>query len=110
MHGLRIRSVFAACTATLFFWLGSSPANAQPFGLSTPPASKISAPSPLSCPGGRYVFGQISDSAKDQFMLDTVTGRLWRVSESGKIGTHLKPVPYCDEKGDCAPFPPGLPQ
>lgn len=33
----------------------------------------------LSAEGGRYVFGQISDARRDQFMLDTATGRLWRV-------------------------------
>lgn len=31
----------------------------------------------LSAPGGRYVFGQVSEYAKDQYLLDTQTGRLW---------------------------------
>lgn len=33
----------------------------------------------LSSEGGRYVFGQVSDARRDQYMLDTKTGRLWRV-------------------------------
>lgn len=41
------------------------------------------APSPvnpmLGSPGGRFVFGQISDARRDQFMVDTQTGRLWQV-------------------------------
>lgn len=48
----------------------------------------------MSSNNGRYVFGQISDTDKDRFMLDTITGRLWWVTESGKIGMYLKPVPY----------------
>jgi len=34
----------------------------------------------LSASGGRYVFGQISSFRRDQFLLDTQTGRLWIVS------------------------------
>jgi hypothetical protein len=79
---------------------------AQPLGLSSPAAPKESSTSTLSSPQGRYVFGQVSESSKDQFMLDTLTGMLWRITESGKIGVHLKAVPYCDEKGDCSPLPP----
>lgn len=42
---------------------------------STPPQQKA-----LSSPDAnqRYVFGQISENRKDQFLLDTKTGRLWR--------------------------------
>lgn len=32
----------------------------------------------LSTESGRYVFGQISDYAKHQYMLDTKTGALWQ--------------------------------
>jgi hypothetical protein len=28
---------------------------------------------------GRFVFKQISDNRRDQFMIDTATGRLWNV-------------------------------
>jgi hypothetical protein len=39
----------------------------------TPPQQKTLAGS------GRYVFGQISEFRADQYMLDTQTGRLWRI-------------------------------
>lgn len=59
----------------------------------------------LSTEGGRFVFGQVSDSAKDQFMLDTRTGRLWRIGHSGKVGIFLKPVPYQSKSGECTVLP-----
>lgn len=34
----------------------------------------------LSASGGRYVLGQISSFRRDQFMLDTQTGRVWTLS------------------------------
>lgn len=33
----------------------------------------------LSAPGGRFVFGQVSQYARHQYMLDVQTGRLWRL-------------------------------
>lgn len=33
----------------------------------------------LASPNGRYVFGQISDYRRDQYMLDTATGKLWKI-------------------------------
>ncbi|RLB30455.1 MAG: hypothetical protein DRH20_16650, partial [Deltaproteobacteria bacterium] len=59
----------------------------------------------LATGGGRFVFGQISESAKDQYMLDTRTGRLWRIGHSGKIGVFLKPIPYRSESGECNVLP-----
>lgn len=59
----------------------------------------------LNSENGRFAFGQISDSSKDKFMLDTWTGRLWRITESGGIGLYLTPVPYRIEKGEYAPIP-----
>lgn len=35
----------------------------------------------LSSDGGRYVFGQVSEYRRDQFMLDTKTGQLWQIAE-----------------------------
>lgn len=60
----------------------------------------------LSSPGGRYVFGQISQARRDQYMLDTQTGRLWQIVQStykredGSEGTFesLQSIPY-DQKG-----------
>ena len=54
---------------------------------------------------GRYVFGQISDSSKDQFMLDTVTGRLWRIAETGEIGMFLRAIPYRNDEGEISHVP-----
>ncbi|MBW1997561.1 MAG: hypothetical protein JRJ29_06295 [Deltaproteobacteria bacterium] len=59
----------------------------------------------LGCAGGRYVFGQISDSSKDQFMLDTLTGRLWGIAKSGEVGLFLRAIPYKTEKGDYSLVP-----
>ena len=54
---------------------------------------------------GRFVFGQISDSSKDQFMLDTVTGRLWRIAETGEIGTFLRAIPYRNDERELSHVP-----
>ncbi len=99
----RIRAALVlAVAAGLLGWTAEA-VQAQPLGLGQP------APEPehgvLAAPAGRYVFGQISDSSKDQFMLDTHTGRLWRMSESGTIGIYLKSVPFRSEAGEYAPLP-----
>jgi len=68
----------------------------------------------LSAAGGRYVFGQISESRRDQYMLDTQTGRLWvqaciaSSKEDPKqcAQTGLVPVSFTDGKGDLAGFAP----
>ena len=54
---------------------------------------------------GRFVFGQISGSSKDQFMLDTQTGRIWRIAESGEVGLFLRVVPYKTSDGEYSPVP-----
>lgn len=33
----------------------------------------------VGVPGGRFAFGQISDFRRDQYMLDTQTGRMWQI-------------------------------
>ena len=80
-------------------------ANAQ-FGVS-PTQVTMDKGKVLSAAGGRFVFGQISESGKDQFMLDTLTGRLWRIAESSDIGMHLRPIPYRGEDGKYFPTPDG---
>jgi hypothetical protein len=90
----------------LVFCLGIfGEANAQ-FGVS-PTQVVMDKGKVLSAAGGRFVFGQISDSGKDQFMLDTLTGRLWRIGESSDVGMHLKPIPYRIEDGKYSPVPDG---
>ena len=59
----------------------------------------------LSSAGGRFVFGQISDSSKDQFMLDTFSGRLWRISKSGRVGIFLESVQYRVGEGKYSSLP-----
>ena len=48
----------------------------------------------LSAEGGRFVFGQISDMARHQYMLDTKTGRLWVVVADASGSPCLQAVPY----------------
>lgn len=60
----------------------------------------------LSSANGRYVFGQVSVARRDQFMLDTQTGRLWQIvqssykKEDGTEGKYeiLQSIPY-DQQG-----------
>lgn len=82
----------------------AAPVFAQ-FGITSPPPQIPPSGKVLSSTGGRYVFGQISDSSKDQFMLDTHTGRLWRIGESSDVGTHLRSIPYRDEQGKVSSSP-----
>jgi len=89
---------------SLLVLLGATTVCAQPFGLGSPQL-RPSQNKILSSENGRFVFGQASNSSKDQFMLDTVTGRLWRIAETGKIGIFLKSVPYLNEKGERSVFP-----
>lgn len=71
----------------------------------TPPQQKV-----LASSNGRFVFGQISEYRRDQYMLDTQTGRLWAIvvrkaknpdgSEVPGDGfSILDPVPYSDFDG-----------
>jgi len=88
----------------VFIFFGSNDAFAQ-FGMGQPQIQQKAAPGSLSASGGRYVFGQISDSDKDKFMLDTKTGRLWQIAESGEVGIFLREVPYRIGDGDYKPLP-----
>lgn len=72
---------------------------AQPIGLKQSPSVQKQKTDILGTTGGRYLFGQLSDSSKDQFMLDSLTGRLWRICESGEVGPYLNPVPYRGKDG-----------
>jgi len=103
MHFFKITSVFVLFLALSLGILGE--ANAQ-FGVS-PTQVAMDKGKVLSAAGGRFVFGQISDSGKDQFMLDTLTGRLWRIGESSDAGMHLRPIPYRNEDGKYSPVPDG---
>lgn len=75
-----------------------------------------SAPKVLSASGGRYVFGQISDFRRDQYMLDTQTGRLWKLTirkTKSADGTDLEfefldHIPYSAESYGATPPPPPM--
>lgn len=61
-----------------------------------PPANKS-----LTAENGRYVYGQISELRRDQYMLDTKTGRLWNlnvivkgIGEDRKESYVLSPILY----------------
>ncbi len=57
--------------------------------------------------GGRFVFGQINEFNADQYMLDTQTGRLWRLVDTADGGgSVLEPVPYALPDGRSQLLPP----
>lgn len=56
---------------------------------------------------GRYVFGQINEYNADQYMIDTQTGRLWRLVDTVDGGASvLEPVPYLLPAGGTQATPP----
>ena len=62
---------------------------------------------PAVLAGGRYVFGQINEYNADQYMLDTQTGRLWRLVDTADgSGSILEPVPYAMPDGRSQLLPP----
>ncbi len=79
--------------------------SAQTFGLLSQKGGQKPQKQILSSPGGKFVFGQPSDSNKDLYMLDTTTGRLWKISERGDIGIFLENIPYCNSEGKCSSTP-----
>jgi hypothetical protein len=98
------RDVILAILVAVVAVFITATASAQ-FGLGSQASPTVSTGGILGCSGGRFVFGQISDSSKDQYMLDTQTGRLWRIGESSDVGTHLRAIPYKDENGKAFPSP-----
>lgn len=56
------------------------------------PIFSFSATGVLNSDSGRYVFGQISDTRKDQYLLDTKTGKLWNMLVDEKGNSYLYPV------------------
>ena len=88
------RTLFMGLAIMLTLLFASAQLWAQPLGILSQEPQKTPRRGTLCSESGRFVFGQISDSSKDQFMLDTQTGRLWRISETGRIGLFLQTVPY----------------
>ena len=77
------------------------------FGITQQQSPEASDQVCLSSASGRFVFGQVSRSSKDKFMLDTHTGRLWQIAESGDVGLYLREVPYRVDK-EYSPLPKAL--
>jgi hypothetical protein len=94
----------------LFVFMFFSPLSVDAqFGFQQPPVMQQSHQTVLSSAQGRFAFGQVSDSSDDKFMLDTLTGRLWRLGKRTDIGLCLTPVPYRSEDGECSPLPELIP-
>jgi hypothetical protein len=94
----------------LFVFLFFSPLSVDAqFGFQQQPVMQQSHQAVLSSAQGRFAFGQVSDSSEDKFMLDTLTGRLWRLGKRTDIGLCLTPVPYRSEDGECSPLPEPIP-
>ena len=94
---------FGVLLTFLLFCPGKS--GAQPLGIMSQGPKPEPRHEVLSSNNGRFVFGQISDSSKDQFMLDTLTGRLWQIAESGDVGLYLREVPYRTGRNTYSPVP-----
>lgn len=95
-----------AVLIALFLFLFFSPLSVDAqFGFTPQQVLQKSQQAVLSTAQGRFAFGQISDSSEDKFMLDTFTGRLWRLGKRTDIGLCLTPVPYRSEDGECSAMP-----
>ena len=99
------RALFMGLAIMLTLLFASAQLWAQPLGIMSQQPQKTPHKGTLCSDSGRFVFGQISDSSKDQFMLDTQTGRLWRISETGRIGLFLQTVPYKSLDGEYRDLP-----
>jgi hypothetical protein len=44
--------------------------------------------------GGRFVMGQLTNMRRDQYLLDTKTGRIWAVAMDPQGATEMMPIPY----------------
>jgi len=53
----------------------------------------------LKYENGRFIFGQISKMRRDQYMLDTYSGRTWQIVADKNDLISLSPVPYYLIKG-----------
>jgi nitrate/nitrite transporter NarK len=102
-------SVIAILTAFFVLLLFSPVSVDAQFGFQPQQVPEKSHQAVLSTAQGRFAFGQVSDSSDDKFMLDTFTGRLWRLSKRTDIGLCLTAVPYRSEDGECSPLPDNIP-
>jgi len=54
----------------------------------------------LKYENGRFIFGQISEMRRDQYMLDTYSGRTWQIVVDKDGLKSLSPIPYYLIKGN----------
>lgn len=99
----------AAIVTTLMVLISSTAFAQEPVKVK-PPANKL-----LTTENGRYIFGQISEMRRDQYMLDTKTGKLWNIvvatvgdGESKQEVMILQPVLYKHQDGKWFPEPDDL--
>lgn len=59
----------------------------------------------LANANGRYVFGQVSEFRRDQYLLDTQTGRLWVIVADKENNSKLQPIAFVQIWGDEAFIP-----
>ena len=96
---------------TLFLLLLLTPSSTQAqFGFTPKQVQEQSHHGVLSTTQGRFAFGQVSESREGTFMLDTVTGRLWRLTKRTDIGLCLTAIPYHSNDGKCSSLPPHIPE
>lgn len=78
---MKIKNLFLA--AAILTIATSATANEDPSG------------SVIAASGGRFAFGQVSSFAKHQFLLDTQTGRLWKMVCVVEAGDITNPAAKC---------------
>ena len=101
-------TIIAIPIAFLSFLLFSPLSAEAQFGFTSKQVQQKSHRAILSTTQGRFVFGQVSESGEDKFMLDTFTGRLWRLNKRTDIGLCLTVVPYRSKDGKCSSLPPKI--
>jgi len=102
-------TIIAILIALFSFLLFSPLSTEAQFGLTPKQVQKKSHQGVLSTTQGRFAFGQVSESSEDKFMLDTFTGRLWRLNKRTDIGICLTVIPYRSKDGECSSLPEKIP-
>ena len=98
-----------AISITLFSFSLFYPLSAEAqFGFTPKQVQQKSHQNVLSTTQGRFTFGQVSESSDDKFMLDTFTGRLWRLNKRTDVGLCLTVIPYHSKDGKCSSLPPKI--
>jgi len=102
-------TIIAILIALFSFLLFSPLSTEAQFGFTPKQVQQKSHQGVLSTAQGRFAFGQVSESSEDKFMLDTFTGRLWRLNKRTDIGLCLTVIPYRSKDGKCSSLPEKIP-